>query len=264
MNYIILRYLLLFLLYFSNSIAFCQDENYDSVFERLQELNSPESLGDTVLNKYNVETEDSLQGYKHDKDFAYMKYLDSLLRNTKGLNVDTSGADAGYKRNERSDNKVSKMPVFNIFDNPVVKIFLWFIAVVLIGFLIYKLFFRSNIFNRNRVYKKKELAEKEENVSDPSHYDELISQAVLNKNFRSAIRYGYLQTLFMLADKGLLQFAADKTNYQYVKELAGKPYQNEFAAITLNYEYVWYGNFEIAEDVYNRMAINYRLFQQKI
>jgi hypothetical protein len=67
-----------------------------------------------------------------------------------------------------------------------------------------------------------------------------------------------------LSGSGLLQFSADKTNYQYVNELHGKPYQNDFAAITLNYEYVWYGKFEIGEDVYNRLFSDYKSFHQKL
>lgn len=264
MKYILLRYLLAFLFFMSYSPIFCQDENYDTISERLHELNSPESLGDTVLDKYNVETEDSLQGYKQDKEFAYMKFLDSLLRNTKGLKVDTAGADDGYGMNEGSNNKVNRLPVFNMFDNPAVKIFLWIVAFVLLGILIYKLFLGGNIFKRKLRYKKTEAADKNDNDSDPAYYDELILQAVLNKNFRLAIRYSYLQTLFRLSELGVLQFAADKTNYQYVKELAGKPYQNDFESITLNYEYVWYGKFEIAEEVYNRLANNYTSFQQKL
>jgi hypothetical protein len=86
----------------------------------------------------------------------------------------------------------------------------------------------------------------------------------MNKNYRLAIRYSYLQTLQKLSGSGLLQFSADKTNYQYVNELHGKPYQNDFAAITLNYEYVWYGKFEIGEDVYNRLFSDYKSFHQKL
>ena len=86
----------------------------------------------------------------------------------------------------------------------------------------------------------------------------------MNKNYRLAVRYSYLQTLQTLAGSGLVQFSADKTNYQYVNELSGKPYQNDFAALTLNYEYVWYGNFDIKEDVYNRLLKEYQSFHQKL
>ena len=94
--------------------------------------------------------------------------------------------------------------------------------------------------------------------------DRLIAKAVTNKNYRLAIRYRYLQTLQMLAGNRLLQFSVDKTNYQYVNELRGKPYHNDFAAITLNYEYVWYGNFDISEDVYNKLFTEYKTFHQKL
>lgn len=208
-----------------------------------------------------------MQIYKRDRDFAYMKYLDSLLRKTKDLTVDTFSAgngSSGSKRQARQNTRRVNLSPVNIFSNPVVKIVLWIAAIFLIGFIIYKLFLGENFFRRDRAYKNLSDTQKEEDIPDASAYDKLIAQAVTNGNYRLAIRYLYLQTLQKLSGSGILQFSADKTNYQYVTELRGKPYQNDFAAITLNYEYVWYGKFDISEDVYKRLSGEYRSFHQKI
>jgi len=232
-----------------------------------EEITLPESLGDTVLNRYEFKSDDSIEIYKRDKDFAYMKYLDSLLRKTKGLTVDTFSAGTGSSGSERQARQSSRrvnVPAVNIFGNPVVKIILWIAAIFLIGYIIYKLFLGENFFRRDRTYKNISDTQKEEEITDASAYDKLVAQAVANGNYRLAIRYLYLQTLQKLSGSGLLQFSADKTNYQYVTELRGKPYQNDFAAITLNYEYVWYGKFDINEDIYKRLSGEYRSFHQKI
>lgn len=251
---------------FCNATAFAQ-EDVDSVEEVSVEAAPPESLGDTVLNRYKWETTDSMKQYKGDREFAYMNYLDSLLRQRKDLTVDTFSIGSGNssRKQPRQDTRQVNPPAVNIFSSPIVKIILWIAAIFLIGFIIYKLFLGENFFRRERSYKNVPDTQKEdENLSDPSAYDSLIAKAVKDKNYRLAVRYSYLQTLQKLSASGLLQFSADKTNYQYVNELRGKPYQNDFAAITLNYEYVWYGKFDISEDVYHRLSGEYRSFHQKV
>ena len=238
-------------------------QDSDSTIADTEEIKPPASLGDTTLIRYAFQTNDSMQEYKSDRDFAYMKYLDSLLRHTKGLAEDTFSAGSSPGRPVRTQRRASRTPV-NIFGQPVVKIILWIMAVFLIGFLVWKLFLGENIFRKERRYKNNALEKEEEELPDASAYDRLIAQAVMNKNYRLAIRYLYLQTLKKLTDGGLLQFSADKTNYQYVKELHGKPYQNDFASITLNYDYVWYGKFDIDENVYARLSNNFRSFHQKL
>jgi hypothetical protein len=84
-------------------------------------------------------------------------------------------------------------------------------------------------------------------------FSKLISMALANKNYRLAIRYQYLQLLQKMSLKGIIEFTPDKTNHEYVTELAGKSYKKDFAAITLQYEYAWYGEFEIDEHTYEKV-----------
>ena len=257
-----------FLVLFLHTKLLAQQSDVDSVAAKLGDLTQTESLRDTVVSRKKVEP-DSLQDYKSDKDFAYMKYLDSLLRQTKDLSVDTFSVNSASSRSKKdvqqNQEQANTTRRINIFNQPIVKIILWILAFFLIGFIIYKLFLGENFFKRSRSYNITDTQkEEEESISDPSAYDKLISQALMNKNYRLAVRYGFLQTLQMLSGSGLVQLSGDKTNYQYVNELRGKPYQNDFAALTLNYEYVWYGKFDISEDVYNRLRREYKSFHQKL
>jgi hypothetical protein len=264
---IIIKLIIAVFLILNCDIKVLAQATIDSVSVTTEEARPPESLGDTVLNRYEFETDDSMEVYKGDKDFAYMKYLDSLLRKTKDLTVDTFSAETGSSKGKRKVRQTSgrvNVPQLNIFSDPVVKIVLWIAAIFLIGFIIYKVFVGENFFRRDSTYKNISDTEKEEEITDASAYDKLVMQAVANGNYRLAIRYLFLQTLQKLSGNGLLQFSADKTNYQYVNELQGKPYQNDFAALTLNYEYVWYGKFDISEAVYKRLAGDYKSFHQKI
>ena len=67
-----------------------------------------------------------------------------------------------------------------------------------------------------------------------------------------------------MAAKNIIELAADKTNNNYVRELTNKNYQQDFAALTLNYEYVWYGEFAIDENIYRRLATDFLQFNNKI
>ena len=68
----------------------------------------------------------------------------------------------------------------------------------------------------------------------------------------------------MLAGKKFIEMAPDKTNFQYVQEIGNRDYQNEFASLTLNYEYVWYGEFAIDKNVYQKIETNFNGLNKKL
>ena len=78
------------------------------------------------------------------------------------------------------------------------------------------------------------------------------------------MRYWYLKSLHHLHERGLLQLAADKTNYQYVNEIKNVSQRNEFASLTMNYEYVWYGEFAVDQLLYQRLEGSFSSFVKKI
>jgi hypothetical protein len=79
-----------------------------------------------------------------------------------------------------------------------------------------------------------------------------------------AIRFLYLQSLNKLAEREWLQLSPDKTNYQYVRELAKPQLKKSFARITLHYEYAWYGDFVIEQQVFDPIKKEFEEFHQSI
>ncbi|GAA4375108.1 DUF4129 domain-containing protein [Hymenobacter koreensis] len=76
------------------------------------------------------------------------------------------------------------------------------------------------------------------------HADDLLprlTEAETTGNFRVAVRLGYLLVLRSLAERHLVQWQPEKTNHDYVHELAGTPWQQGFATLTRQFEYAWYG-----------------------
>jgi hypothetical protein len=212
---------------------------------------SPAAMPDTTLQiNHFADADDSIEGYKKDKEFRYINYLDSLLKHSKNLAVDTLSSQVLkgqkikrpgglYHANENNAN--------NIFRNPLVRILLTLLAVFFIGFILFRVFFSAGLFKREGRQLKDDPDNKEELITDPNSFNKLITDAVVNKDYSLAIRYLYLQTLQVLFSRNIIEFSPGKPNSSYIQDLSGKHFQAEFASLTRSYEYAWYGKFEIDE-----------------
>lgn len=272
--YILKASLIMFFAFYISTVSIAQSLDstayYDSVYDSQNLIGADDSLlpmqGDTVLKRFAFDTlADPSKEYNAEKDFRYMRYLDSLLKKTNSLGADTISLDNIKDVTKSKRYKDNVVPNTNsIFNNLVVKIFFWILAFVFISFIIYKLFITESFFKRNSQEQIVAVAQEDETIINPAEYEHLIKDAITNKNYPLAIRYLYLQTLQMLASEGLINFSPDKTNYEYVKELSGNVYQNQFASLTLNYEYVWYGKFDIDEQIFNRIKKDFTQYHQQI
>ena len=131
-------------------------------------------------------------------------------------------------------------------------------------FLIYRLFLAEGVFKRKSASLNNTETVAEEQITGETDFDSLIRTALQNNNYRHAVRYQYLRSLHYLAGKNLVELAPDKTNFQYVREIKNRDMQNEFASLTLNYEYVWYGEFSIENEVYQKIEKGFTGFNQKL
>lgn len=234
---------------------YTDEEEVTTVVEAPKALDKEEAGIDTTLYPNNlIVASDTARRIKGMSELAYARYLDSLLR-------------AAQDKQHEADNKKSatkpsfKPPSVNLsFLTPI----LWILGIAFVLFILYTLFLKDGAFRKPT--KKAAIAEEapQEEVMPGSDMDRLIRQALQNRNFRLAIRYQYLNNLYKLAEKGLVQFAVDKTNYQYVTELTNQQQRNDFAKLTLHYEYVWYGEFDIDETLYQKIEPGFTAFYNKI
>jgi hypothetical protein len=49
-----------------------------------------------------------------------------------------------------------------------------------------------------------------------------------------------------------------------VQEIANHNHRQDFAALTLNYEYVWYGEFDIEKDIYQKIENGFINLNRKL
>ncbi len=221
---------------------------------------------DTVVVKTAFDTgTDSLERWKSSRDFAYIMYLDSLLRKEKGLRTDTVSIDNNTGNKRRAATSSTEKNSSNFLNSFPLQIFFWAVAISFIGFIIYKLFLANGIFAKRNTKVTEEKIENElEGLNDYSEYDGLIRETETKSDYNLSTRYLYLQTLKKLADKDLISYSPDKTNYSYVKELSNENYRQDFASLTLNYEYVWYGKFVISSGHYLQLKEQFNSFKKKV
>ncbi len=83
--------------------------------------------------------------------------------------------------------------------------------------------------------------------------DAELDKAVKSGNYRLAVRLLYLKCLKQLNDAGLIHWEANKTNSQYSNELQDIEQRLAFNLLTHQFEYIWYGEFNIDANIFNRV-----------
>ncbi|SMC71650.1 DUF4129 domain-containing protein [Pedobacter nyackensis] len=95
------------------------------------------------------------------------------------------------------------------------------------------------------------------------NFNEEIEKAVAKGNYRLAVRLLYLLSLKLLNDKELINWQPEKTNHTYISEIADPDRKREFSALTLQFEYIWYGEFFIDKDSFSTVKGSFERFNVK-
>jgi hypothetical protein len=138
--------------------------------------------------------------------------------------------------------------------------FLFFLKYLFIGagiaaiiFLILKL---SGIDMLNAFRRKPQTvltySESDENIHEID-FDADIEKAIAVHNYRYAVRLLYLRSLKQLSDNGLINWQPNKTNTNYINELANYEQREMFKHLTHQFEYIWYGDFMINGDMFKKI-----------
>ena len=215
-----------------------------------------EVLSDTSISfsEFSI-PKDSISALKVKKDYSWINNIDSFLLSQK------KEADNESKIVIRQNS--GKSFLSNFFNSGILQVFMWLIAAAIILFIIYKLFLSEAFFARRSVKPNIQMKADDNDETLVNDYDALLRKAHVDGNLRFAMRFLFLKTLQNLNDKDLIKYAVDKTNSVYVLELPAAK-KNEFAALALYYEYVWYGKVEIEKEVFNSIENKFNHFLNKI
>ena len=220
-----------------------EDENYDERYE---------PVIDTTLSLRSIEiTTDSINSWKKKPAFAYVRNLDSLLK----------ASQQEAEPQPRPTYKPSFMT--RLLGGPGIKFILWTLAIVFIGIILYQLLKSNGLFQKAPTSRVVENPDENMELLLHNDFDPLISQACNLGDYRLAVRYLFLKTLQQLRDKNQINYEPDKTNTRYVYELPEQR-RNDFSRLIFQYEYVWYGHFEINKDQYDQVEAGFNNFYKKI
>lgn len=140
-----------------------------------------------------------------------------------------------------------------IFGTIVGKLVYYLLILLAIALVIAILiFFFYNIEDDRKVGLSVLDEEEESEIKDIKDLDlnEMLRNALDNKDYRTAIRAEFLIVLQQLAIRKDIEWSQEKTNRDYTRALRSTPFFSPFATIANIYERVWYGEVAVDKDIY--------------
>lgn len=176
-------------------------------------------------------------------------------------------ADRDFRKKQEEVNDTDEPLFFRILRQPWVKALTWFIIIGgFIAVVVWYLavndvgIFRSRSKNINP---ENESGEMPENIFE-INYEKEIDKAISNTDYRLAVRLLFLRLLKNCSDKNIIQYKQEKTNLDYLMQLYNTSYYSHFFRLTRDYEYSWYGQFELNREKFDLIKTNFEKMDQLI
>jgi hypothetical protein len=142
---------------------------------------------------------------------------------------------------------------------------LWMLAVG--GFIAFLIIYLSNS-NISLFRRSKTMATHESDVDMDDifaiNYSSEIEKAVAAGNYRLAIRLHFLKLLRGMSERNIIQYTHDRTNFDYLLQVHHAPWYQQFFRITRNYEYVWYGQFDIDREKFDSINKDFDSLERQL
>ncbi len=224
----------------------------DSQGTPMQEIKAADESDDEILETATLPEltpryidKKTVDGYGSGKEFGYMQYIDSALRNRKVAPL---------------ENKEKELPKDDISFNWV-KPLLWILAIAGLIFLLWRLWAGNSVLFRST---NKNIVPQGTEAEDPllvADAATLAAEAIRKKEFRLATRYLFVDALLRMGEKGRLKILSKKTNQEYLKEIQQPTLQADMARLMLQFEYVWYGGFTPTENQFQTIYSTFKKFE---
>lgn len=242
------RFYIFFIIFLSFTLGKAQ-EGYDEVMESdsmYQKTYDNAAVIDSVITS----------GYATDNAYYNRKFKDNFRKKYET-------EDFNYKPNKPKKTGWDGLANWlrDLFGNQTgawAGIFIKIFGFLVLGFVLYLIISYLVSKDGNFLFRKKSktITIEEEEIIENIHeinFVEKIAIAEKQKDFRSAIRYQFLNVLKNLSDKKLIDWNVEKTNHDYLKALKTEQSKTVFAELLYIFEYVWYGEFEVNEETYHQL-----------
>lgn len=91
-----------------------------------------------------------------------------------------------------------------------------------------------------------------------------LEEAIRNGDYRTAYRLRYLEILKVLTLRNLIYYRRERTNYEYLLQLNGKPVYEPFRLLTFNFDGIWYGELEVNKAIYESLEVHFTEFYKAL
>tara|TARA_R110001583_G_scaffold90137_3_gene231732 strand:- start:41630 stop:42352 length:723 start_codon:yes stop_codon:yes gene_type:complete len=147
----------------------------------------------------------------------------------------------------------------------VIEYLIYFLLVILAIYLIVKMLINENF---NSIFNKKAKTFHDINLTkehiETIDVNNLLNVALESADYRLAIRYQFLLTFQKLSKNDIIQWHFDKTNSDYLIEIAQPTIQQGFKKIAYLYDYIWYGEQTIDLIKYEKSVLDFEAINKLI
>lgn len=172
--------------------------------------------------------------------------------------------DAFWYANEVFQKKEPKKLDGSFIDSTLFQTILWLIIIGGFATFLMMYLYNSNagLFRKSKTIGIEETNEETSDIF-AINYQKEIDKAISKSDYRLAIRMMFLRVLRNLADRNIIQYKQDNTNFDYLLQLQPTGMYADFFRITRNYEYSWYGQFEVDKDKFDLIKKDFDHFDRK-
>jgi len=141
-----------------------------------------------------------------------------------------------------------------------------YLLLALFLYLVIRFFIKSNMQGMGINKKNPNVVSlsEDEHIIKNEDIQQLIKNALVDKNYRLAVRYYYLYILQLLSERGMIDWQQQKTNDEYLKELSESNLKIDFGKATMLYDYVWYGEFDLDQSRYEKAEVVFASLKKSI
>jgi len=140
-----------------------------------------------------------------------------------------------------------------------IKFIFFFLVIATAIYLLVKLIVNKQgrwLFGKNPESKTDIDYDEVQNIKEDD-FKKLISESEASNDYRSAIKYYYLFLLKKMDNVEVITYDSQKTSHDYLLQLEGKPYYSDFSKSAYYYTYIWYGEFEIDYEGYQKASSSF-------
>lgn len=218
---------------------------------------------DDVTTEEEKDTRVFLPIWSATKDSIKIRRIDPAARKAQQEDDAFWYANKSFKKDKKQQEGSGRVPLVM---HPAFQTILWIVVVG--GFITFIIIFLSNsnvgIFRKSRSIEETEQYETDLDDIFAINYQQELDKAVSSENYRLGVRLLYLRLLRNLADRNIIDYKQDRTNFDYLMQLQPTRYYNDFFRLTRHYEYSWYGQFSLARDKFGIIRQAFENFDRKL